>query len=148
MKELHGTSSASVAAGVERCFELLAAVDRYPNWYPEVVRSVEVVERDPDGRPTKARASLHVAQGPLVRDFALLLSVQTEPFRVVRLTRIPHEPSDPERFQVAWSLGEGPETRIGLELSANLSVPRFVPVGAIGDGLARGFVASAVRELR
>jgi ribosome-associated toxin RatA of RatAB toxin-antitoxin module len=148
MKQLQGHAGASVAAPIERCFDLLVNVDRYPSWYPEVVKSVEVLERDSESRPTKASASLYVAYGPVTRDFKLIMNVQAERFGAVTLTRIPHEPTDPERFQVAWTLRAGSETRIDLELTATLPVPRFLPIGAIGDGLAQGFVSAAVGALR
>jgi hypothetical protein len=38
MKELDGTAMAAVPAPVEECLAVLEAVDRYPAWYPEVVR--------------------------------------------------------------------------------------------------------------
>ena len=36
---------------------------------------------------------------------------------------------------------------LALAVQASLSVPRLVPVGGIGDGLAQGFVASATKAL-
>ncbi len=140
MKELRGAASASVAAPVERCVQFLGTVDRYPEWYGEVVRSVEVLD------PGRARATLHVSVGPLTRDIRLLLSVAVSERSVV-LRRIPHEPTDPERFEVSWSVFDGPPTRVGLELSANLDVPRLVPLGGVGEAMARGFVVAAAREL-
>jgi hypothetical protein len=149
MKRLHGTAASAVTAPIESCFDLLVAVDRYPTWYPEVVREVEVVERGDGGRPSQARTTLHVSHGPLVRDFRLVLSVYTERPAIVRLTRIPHGPSDSERFQVSWGLrAAGAETRVELELDANLSVPRLVPLGSIGEAMAAGFVAAAEKALR
>lgn len=147
MKELRGSAATTVAAPVERCVERLRAVDRYPDWYGDVVRDVAVLERDGAGEPERARATLHVSAGPLVRDIRLLLAVVTEPGPTVRLTRIPHQPTDEERFEVIWRLSEGPPTGLALELSANLSVPRLVPLGGIGDAMAQGFVAAAAREL-
>jgi ribosome-associated toxin RatA of RatAB toxin-antitoxin module len=147
MKELDGSAGVSVAAPVERCFELLAAVERYPAWHRDVVTSAEVVERDAEGLPARARARLHVAVGPLAKDFRLLLTVSTERPRSVRLTRIPHDASDLEQFDVAWRLREGAQTQIALVLKANLSVPRLLPVGGIGDTLANGFVTAAARAL-
>ena len=124
------------------------AVDRYPDWHPEVVRKVEVLERDGEGEPVRARAVLHVAVGPLVKDFNLVLAVGLPDAQTVKLTRIPNHPGDDERFDVTWRLREeGAGTRIRLEVQASLSVPRFVPVGTIGDGLADGFVSSATRAL-
>jgi hypothetical protein len=148
MKALDGSASAGVAAPMERCFELLAAVERYPDWHPDVVRRVEVVERDDEGRASKAQALLHAAVGPLVKDFDLLLAVETESPHRVSLTRIRHDASDPEEFRVLWRLREAAQTQIELTVSANLSVPRFLPVGGIGDALASGFVEAAARALR
>jgi ribosome-associated toxin RatA of RatAB toxin-antitoxin module len=149
MKALRGTATTFVPTPVEQCFELIEALDDYPAWYPEVVKAGEVLARDGAGRPSQARAKLHVAAGPLVRDFDLLLAVETDPPSLVRLTRIPHDASDPEEFQVTWHLdSQDSGTRIRLELDANLSVPRLVPIGALGDSLAQGFVESAARALR
>jgi ribosome-associated toxin RatA of RatAB toxin-antitoxin module len=126
--------------------ELLQAVDRYPSWYPEVVKHVEVVERDEGGRATKARTALHVATGPLSRDFNLLLAVTTQP-QTIKLTRQRHDASDHEQFDVTWNLAaEGAGTRIRLELEADLSVPRLLP-GGIGDAMAQGFIGAAGKAL-
>jgi ribosome-associated toxin RatA of RatAB toxin-antitoxin module len=146
VKELQGSAAADVAVPAADCLVLFTDVERYPDWYPDVVRRVTVVERDPDGRPRKVRALLHVAYGPLVRDFDLTLVVRDEP-TTVTLTRVPHGPGDPEQFRVSWRVVEGARSRIELRLNANLSVPRLVPVGGVGDGLARGFVDAAARQL-
>jgi Polyketide cyclase / dehydrase and lipid transport len=147
VKRLEGTAAVEVASPAAECVALLAAVERYPAWYPEVVRRVEVTEHDPMGRPSRARATLHVSYGPLVRDFELLLAIAFEPAGTITLSRVPDEPSDPERFEVTWRVGDGGRTRIELRLDANLSIPRLLPVGGIGDGLAQGFVDAAARAL-
>ncbi|HUA04521.1 MAG TPA: SRPBCC family protein [Solirubrobacteraceae bacterium] len=148
MKELTGNASGTTPASPEACVALLAAVDRYPDWYPEVVKSVEVLERDPAGQPTKAQAKLHVQHGPITRDFDLTMSVDVDPQNgTVKLHRIPHEPSDGEKFEVNWGVDGSPPTRISLDLAANLDVPRFLPLGAIGDAIAAGFVSAATRTL-
>jgi ribosome-associated toxin RatA of RatAB toxin-antitoxin module len=147
MKELHGTASAAVGVPGDRCFALLADVEGYPRWYPDVVRDVQVLERDGPGQPTKVRTTLHVAQGRLARDFTLTMAVTAQRPSLVKLTRVPNEPSDEERFEVAWHLDSSAETRIRLELDANLSVPRLLPLGGIGDSIAHGFVAAAARAL-
>jgi hypothetical protein len=147
MKELLGSATGVVDVPVAECVEFLRAVDRYPTWHPNVVRSVEVLERDGDGHPTKAQAKLHVSVGPLNKDFNLTLAVTLEGPRTVKLTRVPHGPGDDERFEVTWRLEEGGETRISLQLEANLSVPRIVPIGGIGDAMAAGFVTAATRAL-
>jgi hypothetical protein len=148
VKELRGTASGVAAVPAEECVRFLLAVDRYPSWHPDVVRGVEVLERGADGRPTSARTRLHVAVGPLVKDFDLILAITLEGSRGVKLARVPHGPGDDERFEVAWHVDEaGDSARIRLDVSANLSIPRFVPVGGIGDQLAQSFVSNAIRAL-
>jgi ribosome-associated toxin RatA of RatAB toxin-antitoxin module len=149
MKELSGTATTFVPAPVQECFELLEALDGYPAWYPDVVKEGAVVARDDEGRPTRARAKLHVSVGPLVRDFDLLLAVEADRPSLVRLSRIRHDESDLEEFQVTWHLDQqNGGTRIRLELDAHLSVPRLLPLGGLGDSLAQGFVEAAARALR
>ena len=144
MKELSGTASVQVVAAPERCLEAAASVERYPSWYPEVVRRVEVVERRPDGTASRAQTSLHVAQGPLTRDFELLMSVDIDAATSVRLARIPHDDRDQEKFAVIWHIGEATGgTRIDVSLDANLSLPRLMPIGVIGNTVASGFVQAA-----
>jgi hypothetical protein len=147
MKELTGSAVATTAAISEACLSLLEAVDRYPSWHPEVVKEAEVLERDAQGHPTKARAKLHVERGPLTRDFDLVLAVSIDPSGTVKLSRIPHEPTDKEKFDVIWRVEGGPTTRIRLELAANLDVPRFIPLGGVGDSMAEGLVNAAARAL-
>ncbi len=148
MKELHGSAATSVAARIERCIALFEAVDEYPSWYPEVVHEVEVLERDDGGHPTRVRTILHVARGPLVKDFHLVLAVASDHAREVRLTRVRDASSGAELFQATWRAGDETGTRIRLDLAASLDVPRFLPVGGIGDAMAEGFVAAAANRLR
>jgi hypothetical protein len=137
-----------VTAPVSDCFALIEAIERYPSWHPDVVREVDVVDRGADGRATRARTTLHVVRGPLVKDFQLLMAVVAEPQQTVTLTRLRHERSDREEFEVRWRLQqEGGGTRIRMELAASLSVPRLLPLGGIGDDLAAGFVAAAANAL-
>ncbi|HWF52638.1 MAG TPA: SRPBCC family protein [Solirubrobacteraceae bacterium] len=147
MKDLRGSASGVTAAPVDECVRFFLAVDRYPAWYPEVVRTVEVRERDAEGEPVRARAVLHVTAGPIVKDFDLVLAVALADPRTVELTRVPNHSGDDERFDVTWRLEEGARTTIRLEVEASLSVPRFLPVGGIGDGMATGFVVAAIRAL-
>jgi ribosome-associated toxin RatA of RatAB toxin-antitoxin module len=146
MKELQGSASAVVAASPEQCLELLRAVDRYPTWYPEVVRAAEVLERDSEGRPTRTRTTLHLSRGPLEKDFQLLMEIVTDPSGV-RLTRVAQGPGDEEQFEATWRVELKNGTRIHLRLDANLSVPRLLPLGGVGDALADGFVTAAARAL-
>ncbi len=145
-RELTGTATRTVAVSAPECFGLLADVERYREWYPDAVREVDVLERDPAGQPQRARVKLHLAWGPVVKDFDLVLGVELEAPRQVRLARI-REPSSTGTFEVTWRLGPGSGTEIALELRATLDVPRFLPLGGIGDAIAGGFVQAAARRL-
>lgn len=137
-----------VAAPVRECLELFEAVESYPAWYPEVVKEVSVLERDAHGRARRVDTTLHVSRGPLVRDFDLVMAITVRAPGTVRLVRVRNEPSDPERFEVIWRVKRDGHTRIDLQLDANLAVPRMVPLGGIGDAMAEGFIAAAVKALR
>ena len=127
---------------------LFEAVDKYPEWHPDVVREVSVLERDGDGRPSRAKTKLHLARGPLVKDFNLVLSVASDRSREVKLTKVRDRDSGAEQFEVTWRVQDAGRTRIQLDLGASLDVPRFLPVGGVGDAMAEGFVAAAVKALR
>jgi hypothetical protein len=148
MKELTGDAVAATGATPEQALALLEDIDRYPTWYPGVIREAEVLERDAEGHPTKAHCKLHVEHGPLKRDFNLVMAVTVDPAGTVKLSRIPHRPTDPERFDVAWRVAGGNlSTQIRLDLAANLNVPRLVPLGGVGDSFAQGMVSAATRAL-
>lgn len=143
MKDLRGTATAAVRATPEQCIAVVAAVERYPTWYPDVIREVEVLERDADGVARRARTRIHVAFGPLANDYRFEITVAVEPSAVV-LVRVPDAPSDPERLEIHWRVGPG---QLGVELVARLELPRFLPVGGAVDSLAQGFVEAASRVL-
>jgi hypothetical protein len=147
MKELTGQASAVTSAPSAQAMALLEAIDRYPSWAPDIVKEAEVVERDAGGHPTRARARLHVERGPLTRDFNLLFDVKVDPAGTIALRRIPHERSDQERFDVTWRVDDGHSSRIELKLVANLDVPRFIPLGGVGDAMAESLVSDAKRAL-
>lgn len=144
MKDLSGRARASVEAPLANCLALVESVEAYPSWHPDVVKSVDVLERDPDGAATRVKTRLHLSQGPLSRDFELVMAVVRQRPNLVRLTRVADHSRDSERFEVRWTVQEG---SIELELEASLDVPRLLPVGGIGDSVARGFVDAATRAL-
>jgi ribosome-associated toxin RatA of RatAB toxin-antitoxin module len=143
MKELRGAAAAVVPAPLEQALALVEAVDGYPVWYPEVVRAVEVLERDEQGLPSRAQTKLHLSVGPVTKDFDLLMAVTVEPPATVTLAKV----GGSAKFDVVWRLSEGEQTRIELELDANLDVPRFLPLGDVGNSVAQGFVSAASEEL-
>ena len=147
MKELRGAAGTTVSATPAECMALLSALDRYPSWYPEVVRRVAVLESSDDGLPTRAETRLQVSHGPLVKEFNLIFAVRIEPPGIVELVRVPRGPQDREEFVVTWRLEDRGETGLRVELRANLSAPRLLPLGGVGDAIAEGFLRAAVAAL-
>jgi len=143
MKELRGAATALVPVPLGQCLALLEAVDGYPVWYPEVVRAVEVLQRDARGLPSRAQTKLHLSAGPVTKDLDLLMAVSVEPPATVKLAKV----GGTAKFDVIWRLSEGENTRIELELAASLDVPRFLPLGDVGNSVAHGFVSAASAEL-
>jgi ribosome-associated toxin RatA of RatAB toxin-antitoxin module len=151
MKELFATASDVAPAPIERCFELVADVEHYPEWYPAGVKRIEVLERAPDGRPTLVAALLSLGDGPIRKDFDLQMAVATTApsARGVELTRVKRNAADGERMVVAWALAEDGTagTQLTVELRAALALPPFLPVGAIAQSVANGFLAAAMARL-
>lgn len=143
MKELRGAAATLVPTPLAQCLALVEAVDGYPVWYPEVVRTVQVLERDGHGLPSRAQTKLHLSAGPVTKDFDLLMAVTVEPPATVKLVKV----GGNAKFDVIWRLNEGENTRIELGLDASLDVPRFLPLGDLGNSVAQGFVAAASAEL-
>lgn len=143
MKDLHGQATETTAAPIPDCFALLAAVDRYPLWYPDVVREVDDLGRDAEGRPTAVRAKFRLAYGPLVHDFDLVLAVTLEEPATVRLARV----GGSQRFELTWHVREDGHTQIELDLYARLRVPRVLPLEGVGNTMAEQFVAAATTAL-
>jgi hypothetical protein len=143
MKQLRGAASARVPAPLAQCLALVEAVDQYPVWHPEVVRAVEVIERDARGVPSRAQTKLHLSVGPVTKDFDLLMAVTVTPPATVTLAKVGGD----AKFEVVWRLSGGEGTLIELALDASLDVPRFLPLGDVGNSVAQGFVSAASAEL-
>jgi hypothetical protein len=144
VKQLHARAAVAVFAPVGPCVALLTDVEGYPRWYPDGISSVVVLERAGDGAARRVAARVRLAQGPMQREWDLTMRVERPAAQRVRLQREPEGPGDRERFGVTWIITDG---QIELELDAHLDVPRFLPVGRVGDALARGFVDAASRAL-
>ena len=146
MKEIRGSASAVVPAPPDECYALLAAVDRYDEWNGELVRELEVLERD----PPRLRAVIYVKQSPFMKTFSLQAAVATEPPRAVHITRIPNEPGDHEAMRLVWRIAPADAgSRIELDFSAVTSfLPGFFPLGGVGNLIAGTLLESAVEALR
>ena len=149
MKDLAATVTGTTSASVEDCFALLSDFESYPRWFPNGVTAAEVLERDPASNdPSKIKTTLHVAQGPLVRDFKVHMAVTLQRPQLIELRRLPKEPSDREEMAVVWRLrDENGATEVEAGLNARLSIPPFLPVGGIADTMARGFLNAALAQL-
>lgn len=145
MKRLSGQAEGVSHASASDVAHLLRAVDEYPSWGTDLVREVVVLERDDAGYPQTLQATLRVPIGPIPMSFHLTLAVSAELPDCVKLTRLPNDPDDEETFVALWRLDENqtPGTTIRLDIEADLDVPRFVPIGDIGDKLAKGFLDAA-----
>jgi ribosome-associated toxin RatA of RatAB toxin-antitoxin module len=150
MKELRGSATADVTASPEECLALLQDIERYPSWYPDVVRRVEIVRPAEAGAPIRARTTVHLGIGPIRRDFNLLMEVRSETGRIIRLARVKDETSDAEELSATWRIDDGSpagRTRLTVEVSARLEVPRLLPLHGLGDAVARDFAAAAAQAL-
>ncbi len=145
MKEIRGSASAVVRAPAQKCYALLAAVDRYDEWNRDLVRELEVLQRE----PLRLRAAIHVKRSQFAKTFELRVAVSAEPPWAVYITRIANEPSDPERLRLAWRITPAREgTQLQLDLNAVASfVPRLMPLRSLGNTIARKLLGSATEAL-
>jgi ribosome-associated toxin RatA of RatAB toxin-antitoxin module len=149
MKRLSATATGVAATPIERCYEHLLDVERYPLWYPDGARKAEVLERDPDGVASMVSAVLAAVAGPLRKEFAVRLAVERERPTRIALARVGDDRGDHEALTIAWllrALGEA-QTEITVELDAVLDVPMFLPVDAVAREVANGFLQAALRSL-
>jgi hypothetical protein len=147
MKHLQGNSEATVGVPIGKCLRFLAALEAYPDWYPDVVREVKVLETGKGGVPLRAETKLHLSWGPVSRDLDLLLAVEVQKPGLVQLSHVARGESTGASFDATWRLEEHAGTHLELELDATMPVPGLVPLGGVGDAFADGFMEAAVRGL-
>jgi ribosome-associated toxin RatA of RatAB toxin-antitoxin module len=149
MKQLTATATGVAATPVDRCYEHLLDVERYPQWYPDGAKRVEVVARDGEGVASKVDAVLAAVAGPLRKDFAVRLAVQRERPTRIALARVSDDRGDHEALTIAWALRSlaPAETEITVELVALLDVPPFLPLDPVAREVANGFLQAALRSL-
>jgi ribosome-associated toxin RatA of RatAB toxin-antitoxin module len=149
MKQLSATATGVAATSIERCYEHLLDVERYPQWYPDGAKKVEVLERDAAGVASSVDAVLAAVAGPLRKEFPVRLAVeQTRPTRIA-LARVADDRGDHESLTIAWvlrALGDS-ETEITVELGAVLDVPMFLPIDPVAREVANGFLQAALAHL-
>jgi len=149
MKQLSATAAGVAATPIERCYEHLLDVERYPAWYPDGAKQVEVLERDGAGAALRVDAVLAAVAGPLRKEFPVRLAVEQERPARIALARVADDRGDHEALTIAWALralGET-ETEITVELGASLDVPMFLPIDPVAREVANGFLQAALRSL-
>jgi ribosome-associated toxin RatA of RatAB toxin-antitoxin module len=143
LKQLQGSASAEIELPVEDCFALLASIDRYPVWF-EMVREVEILDREPDGRARLARVEIYVPQSPFGTDFSFIVAVEADRPAKMQLTKLPDGPADEDRIKLTWRMRENGWTEIEFEFDAVVSfVPGYLPVGSAGDVIAEVILDAA-----
>lgn len=145
MRDVNASATGAVAADAERCYALLADVERYPEWYPAGAKRVEVLDRDGEGRAESVDALLSLGQGPIRKDFQMKLGVTYEQERRVELSRLPSDAKDGESITVRWTLvpQDATTTELTIAFSARLDLPPFLPVNGIVEAVAQDFLAAA-----
>ena len=146
MKELSATATGLTTTSIERCYAHLLDVERYPDWYRDGARRVEVLERDPDGVPTRIDALLAAVAGPLRKEFPVRLAVEpTRPTRIA-LARVPDERGDHEVLTITWLLRDlaADGTEVTIDLGARLDLPMFLPIDPVAREVANGFLQAAL----
>jgi ribosome-associated toxin RatA of RatAB toxin-antitoxin module len=147
MKDLSASASGRTHAPVEAAFTLLSDFESYPQWFPEGVRSIQVLERAPEGHATRLQVRLHTSSGPVQRDFDMQMTTALRHLELVELRRVPNENRDREEMTVSWRLTNGPQTLVAVDLRARLDLPGFMPVGGLAQGMADRFLGAALRRL-
>jgi hypothetical protein len=132
LKELSGQAARSIAADRSRCLDALRDVETWPEWI-SAIQSVHVEERPEPGEPIRVGVFARLLALPLV--FAA--DVTSDESELV-IRRVPHEDTDPERLEIRVRVApEAGGARATAEISAELDVPRLVPLpAAVGDQIA------------
>jgi uncharacterized protein YndB with AHSA1/START domain len=99
MSLLQGTSEADVDAPIERCWEVVEAIDRAPQWQ-QGMESVQVLERDAQDRPSLCEIVVDAKFTKL----KLRVTVAYEPPH--RLVFTQHGPGSVEHLEGSWELSE------------------------------------------
>ena len=148
-KDLTATAVGVTAAAIERVYEHLLAVERYPEWYPDGARSVKVLERDSDGVATRVDAVLAAVAGPLRKQFDVRLTVVGIRPRSIALARVADEHGEHEPLTITWMLRDlgSDGTELSVEFGARMDMPRFIPIDPVGREVANGFLQAALASL-
>ena len=148
MRELTASATGFSEKPIDHCYWKLLDVERYPQWYPDGVKRVEVLERGADGVPTKLDAVLAAVAGPLRKQFDVRLAVEPEYPTLIALARVADERGDHELLTITWLLRDLADsgTEVNIELGARLEVPLFLPIDPVAREVANGFLQAALQS--
>jgi uncharacterized protein YndB with AHSA1/START domain len=136
MADLEGSSWIDIDAPIERCFEVIADVERAPEWQG-AMQKARALEYDAQGRPVLVETHIHaiVATVTLWLRFAYL-----EPTGVRRI----RERGDLKSLHGAWQLEDRGGGRTRATYSLEIGLGRTLSLLRKG---VRGPVEDKVREL-
>ncbi len=132
MADLEGTAQIEIDAPIERCWEVIADVERAPEWQG-AMKSAKAVERDADGRPALVETKIDA----LVASVNVFLRFEYDEPTGMRWTR---ERGDLKSLVGSWELedlGDG-RTRAAYGLRSD--------PGRVLGMLLRGPVEDKVRD--
>jgi hypothetical protein len=125
-----------VAAGPQRCMEVLTDVGGYPRW-SRLVTAVEPLSR--------GRLALRVEVMGLPVEMDCVLA--THPSSAV-LERVPYHPSDRETYLATWSVepaGSGSRVRLAVEAELDAPGPARLLRGRVTRALVDGVLDDFTR---
>ena len=142
MSLIQGSATGEVAAGIERCWEVVADLSRAPEWQQGIV-GVSVTERDADGRPLECDVVIDAK----FREVRCRVRCSYEEPRRTGFARIAGEIGTlegswelealgPERTRATYTLAVDPG-KVGLLARPLEKALRPIVVGGRPDELAR-----------
>jgi carbon monoxide dehydrogenase subunit G len=132
MSQFGGDGTVEIDAGRDRCFEVAADAERYPEWHP-VIKSVEVLERDAEGRVATARLVVDASVSTVTVEVAF----SYEPPGMVECQR---QSGDLNEMWTKFELVDLGSDRTRLDYSTGLDPGRMLSM------MARGPVLDKVRH--
>jgi uncharacterized protein YndB with AHSA1/START domain len=99
MSLLQGTSEGDIEAPIERCWEVVETIDQAPEWQ-QGMESVEVLERDPEGRASVCA----IVVDAKVTKLKLRVTIAYDPPHRLTFTKLGS--GSVERLEGSWELSE------------------------------------------
>src|SRR5215212_1652258 len=136
MADLEGRASAEIDAPIDHCWEVIADVERAPEWQG-TMKSAEALERDAEGRPTLVETKIDA----LVASVTVCLRFDYSEPTGMRWTR---ERGDLKSLVGSWQLEELDGGRVRATYSLEIGLNRALSLLRKG---VRGPAEAKVREL-